>query len=106
MMTIDNTGNVGIGTTTPTAKLVVVANTPSEAVRFSNTGGGRALNVGSAGMEVSGTAILALDGGAKVGIGTMTPQEALHVVGSIVAEAAKNGQGIWAMKGAHQYEWY
>ena len=44
-MRIDSNGNVGIGTSSPTATLSVVANTSSDAVRITQTGAGNALVV-------------------------------------------------------------
>ena len=44
-MRIDSNGNVGIGTSSPTATLNVVANTSSDALRITQTGAGNALVV-------------------------------------------------------------
>jgi hypothetical protein len=44
-MRIDSSGNVGIGTSSPTATLNVVANTSSDALRITQTGAGNALVV-------------------------------------------------------------
>jgi hypothetical protein len=71
-MRITSTGNVGIGTATPTAKLNVVDNSSSDALRITQTGSGNALVVeDSANPDATPFVI---DGNGVVGIGTTTPQ--------------------------------
>jgi len=116
-MRIDNAGNVGIGTTAPTAKIEIVqtaatrgfqvirnvdqANTEALAyftdehpsstqatVRIRNDGTGDALQV----MDGSSSALI-VDGSGSVGIGIPAPAEALEVAGNIKCNAA-NGKGF------------
>ncbi len=87
---INNGGNVGIGTTSPTALLDVAGNaTSSGALTFSattptiNYENGGALNFRrSVGGDAGLTSTMYLDAGGNVGIGTTSPLTALDVTGS------------------------
>jgi hypothetical protein len=89
-----NGGNVGIGTSSPGAKLSV-----SGLAALANLGGG---STGSAALYVNstsghvgeliqvlkdGTTKMHMANDGKLGLGTSTPSEVLHVVGSILATA-------------------
>ena len=82
-LTVRNNGSVGIGTTDPDYRLHVVGASADPTVVLTNEGIGPALDVGSAGMRTQGSAFLALDGDAKVGIGTAAPQATLDVNGTM-----------------------
>jgi len=66
---ISSTGNVGIGTTTPFAKLAV-----------ENTGAGNSFIVGDASSD---STPFVINSSGNVGVGTILPQELLHVSGSV-----------------------
>ena len=72
-MRIDSTGNVGIGTTTPNAKLDV-----SGSVNISGSGTQIPFQITS-----GSTSILFVSGSGRVGIGTATPLEALDITGNL-----------------------
>ena len=104
---IDDSGNVGIGTTTPGAKLaisVAVAGTDTEQIRFNRTADGLRYNSiynkpsSSAGIPselsfrlsdgvttTSQATVMTLIGNGNVGIGTTTPSTLLDVSGVITA---------------------
>ena len=75
-------GNVGIGTTSPGAKLDVAGLIQASSASFTTTGNG-ANNVG---LRVSSSGYLATDGG-YVGIGTTNPAYKLDVAGIVNAAA-------------------
>jgi hypothetical protein len=90
-MRINTSSNVGIGTATYTARLFVsgtsTASTPTIIVRegvANPTGGVGVLNV----QNSAGTSILFVTGSGRVGVGTITPQAAFHVVNGTVPNAA------------------
>ncbi|MGY8953972.1 MAG: hypothetical protein ACKVJP_11465 [Flavobacteriales bacterium] len=86
-----NSGNVGIGTATPGSKLVVETHASAWASFIQNQwygGGGHGLLVQGAfpsfdatvfQAQVGATPILTINGDQKVGIGTITPAEKLHI---------------------------
>lgn len=86
------TGNVGIGTTTPSQQLEIQKGAAGTGVKVSNTGGGFAQLVISSNAtsiaELSFTNSLGITGG-NVGIGTTTPSQKLEVAGVI-----KIGDGV------------
>jgi hypothetical protein len=69
-MRIDNTGDVGIGTTTPTARLNVVDATSQDAVRITQTGSGNALVVEDSANPDSSPFVIDADGITVVGAAT------------------------------------
>ena len=135
-MTFDGSGNVGIGTTSPDRPLTVVAATttaPILTIRNTNTstsadvyiGFNRDGSTGSSGWStgidsttndfhisedadtIGNNVRLCLEAGGNIGIGTTTPDEKLHVAGSIkmvdgnegvgkVLTSDANGVGAWA----------
>jgi hypothetical protein len=70
------TGYVGIGTTVPTAPLHVRANTSNTGVVIDQVGAGAIFEAKNAGVRK-----VIVDGAGNVGIGTTTPQRALHIYG-------------------------
>ena len=99
-VTITNAGNVGIGTTVPTAALTVGDGTGSESIEINKSTSGSAtlnfLNAGSAKVYFQADAnehlriatnnsvkMSILENG-NVGIGVTTPTEALHVNGNLI----------------------
>ncbi|MDG0817499.1 tail fiber domain-containing protein [Bdellovibrio svalbardensis] len=93
-----NTGNVGVGTTSPTSNLVVASNGifgTQFALENSDTGGhvwkivsNGSGNAGGAGGllfsdTTAGAARMLISSNGNVGIGTTSPASALHVVGDI-----------------------
>ena len=75
LMQITTAGNVGIGTTTPNAKLDI-----SGSVNISGSGTQVPLRVSS-----GSTSLLFVSSSGRVGIGTITPRELLHVAGGNIA---------------------
>jgi len=107
-MTIDNNGNVGIGTTAPVYKLEVQAVTPTKAAYFQTSGSWQAIDfssdggttkgslsangnkvfIGSASSGTNPFQTIDLSNG-NVGIGTTTPSFRLDVAGVVAAGCAR-----------------
>jgi len=105
-MVIDSSGNVGIGTTGPGAKLVVNGpenSSPANGVLQVISPGGLLGNIMTFdGNEINGwshlhinpdatTDIMMVEGGGSVGIGTGAPEARLHVVGGTDSSPAGGG---------------
>lgn len=81
-MRIKYTGDIGIGTASPTARLDIAVNSASDAVRINQTGAGNALVVEDSTSPDSTPFVVSATG--SVGIGTTTPAVKLDVVGSAI----------------------
>ena len=75
-------GNLGIGNTNPTAKLNLVDNSSSDALRITQTGSGNALVVEDSTNPDATPFVIASSG--SVGIGTTNPTQTLDLVGRAV----------------------
>ena len=85
-VTVDSSGNVGIGTTSPSEKLDVEGTIECLNELRSKTGNDLKLNAGSVNrdvfLQVNDTTLMTLKGdGSKVGIGTTSPSNRFHVNG-------------------------
>ncbi|ACU59998.1 hypothetical protein [Chitinophaga pinensis] len=110
---LDNTGNVGIGTTAPVVKLSVYGATEDEAAisvqsatnsRFYIQQGGSVLKIGG---TTPGTGIINVSNTGKVGIGTNAPASMLDVDGDFRLGVSTGGTaysiGFTRTVGAHLY---
>ena len=102
-LTVTNSGNVGIGTDNPQAKLHVTSNvlieggsTDSRTIGFTNASGSTGWSIGNGIIDsthnfriydnTAGAARFTVDGNGKVGIGTSNPTGKLHVYDSGVMD--------------------
>jgi hypothetical protein len=115
---IRESGNVGIGTTSPTEALMVegwirVANNTGIKFNTSASSGDPTLNIDSSAhwnfLNTVGNNLLKIDNGGNVGIGTTSPQSKLHVSkngnangGSILMGEGGSGTNKWSyLAGTH-----
>ena len=99
-MRIDSSGNVGIGTTSPTGLLTVAASAPAidwtfaantafkhsiESTGYASEASGNSLAIKVASGSGTQATVMHLNGAGNVGIGTTTPGEKLEVNGTIKA---------------------
>jgi hypothetical protein len=107
-MRIDVSGNAGIGTTSPSAKLDISQGTAGSwglKVRNTSTGSASALIWGFADSADAGSSLLDIgnpagaqlyfQGNGRLGIGTTTPDHSLHVVGNIYSTSGIIGTTLW-----------
>ena len=109
-VTINSSGNVGIGVTNPGYPLHVVGTGSSHQIRVEKTGTGNVnLGVDTTGAFIEAQSNIPLRfyessgerihiTGGDVGIGTAAPDEKLHVQGNIVVEAAGHAAGVYVMQ--------
>jgi hypothetical protein len=94
-MRIDSTGDVGIGTTTPTARLNVVDSTSQDAVRITQTGTGNALVVED---ETNpDTTPFQINSSGQVSIGTTTASGRLNIYHPTTATVNLSGDSATAI---------
>ena len=122
VMSMTRTGNVGIGTTSPRGKLDIVGNTDNDtdfltiqdndtsagshrpSIRFrsdtAQIGQIASLNNGMRfSVGPTETSLLEIKSGGNVGIGTTSPSQKLHVVGTVLIDGVLNYTGL-TVKGA------
>jgi len=100
---ITSTGNVGVGNTSPSAKLDIEANSSTWTARVINTNtttnnAGLLVKAGvNSGNEIilaqkaNGTSVFLVDASGNVGIGTTSPGSKLHVEGGEIRATTTNG---------------
>jgi hypothetical protein len=95
---ITDAGNVGIGTSTPSATLDVAANSSSAAVRITQTGAGNSFRVDDETNPDASPFLITSTG--DVGVGVTTPTAKMDVRGDVLATNGTNGARLVSSEGS------
>lgn len=98
-MMLDTTGNVGIGTTSPGAKLQVDTGAAATIGQIIKGAASQTANL-QEWQNSSGTALAVVTAAGNVGIGTASPSEKLDVSGTVKATSYKSSDGSAGVSGS------